>query len=153
MFRILFISILMMFGGTVAMADTVEDLMQADRDFSAMAQDGEVRDAFLAYAADNAVMMNGGQHFVRGEGAVHEHLSQWPDGINLEWEPLGGMIAGSEDLGFTYGQYRAWGTDDEGNEVENFGKYTTIWQRQEDGSWKWVLDGGNPSPGPEPETE
>ena len=150
MLRSLIVGTLMICGSAAALADTVETIMQADRDFSAMAQQGEVRDAFLAYAADDAVMMNGGQHFVRGPGAVQEHIGAWPDGLNLEWEPLGGVMATSEDLGFTYGQYRAWGTDEEGNDVESFGKYTTIWQRQEDGSWQWVLDGGNPSPGPEP---
>lgn len=153
MLKSLIVGTLMVFAGSAAMADTIETIMQIDRDFSAMAQEGEVRDAFLAYVADDAVMMNGGQYFVRGEGAVREHLSAWPDGLNLEWEPLGGMMAASEDLGFTYGQYRAWGTDDEGNEVESFGKYTSIWHRQDDGSWKWVLDGGNPSPGPEPDAE
>jgi ketosteroid isomerase-like protein len=135
------------------MAQTVEDIMQADRDFNQMAQEGEVRDAFLAYAAGNAIMMNGGQNFIRGEGSVHEYVSSWPDGIRLSWAPLGGMMAESGDLGFTYGTYVSVSTDEDGNDVESHGKYTTIWQRQDDGSWKFVMDGGNPSPGPEPEAE
>ena len=137
--------------GACAMAQeaTVETLMQADRDFSQMAQEGEVRDAFLAYMTNDAVMLNGGQQIIHGEGAVAASVGGWPDGLNLSWDPVSGMIAESQDLGFTYGTYRAWGEDDEGNAIESHGKYVTIWHVQEDGSWKWVLDGGNPSPGPE----
>lgn len=153
MFRTIILTVLMAFWGAAAMAQTVDDIMQADRDFSQLAQDGEVRDAFIAYAADDAIMMNGGQNFIHGEGAVHAFLGNWPDGISLWWDPIGGMMAQSGDLGFTYGVYISRGQDEEGNEVESHGKYVTIWERQEDGSWKWVLDGGNPSPGPEPTEE
>jgi len=146
--KILFILILMTSWGTAAMAQTAEDLMQADRDFSQMAQNGEVRDAFTAYAANNAIMMNPGQDFIHGDGAVHAFLDAWPDGIQLSWDPIGGMIAESSDLGFTYGTYISLGSDDEGNQVQSHGKYVTIWQRQDDGSWKFVLDGGNSSPAP-----
>jgi ketosteroid isomerase-like protein len=149
MLRALFISILMTFWGAAAMAQTVEDILQAERDFNQMAQDGEVRDAFLAYAADTAIMMNPGQHFVEGEGAAHAFIGSWPDGINLSWAPIGGMLAESGELGFTYGTYVSLSSDEEGNEIASHGKYVTIGQRQEDGSWKWVLDGGNPSPTPE----
>jgi len=155
MFKRFLISTLMVFTisgmGACAMAQdaTIETLMQADRDFSQMAQDGEVRDAFLAYMTDGSVMMNPGQNFIEGPNAASEYVGNWPDGLNLSWEPVGGMIAGSQDLGYTYGTYRAWGEDDDGSAVESHGKYVTIWQRQEDGSWKWVFDGGNPSPAPE----
>jgi len=149
MFRTFFIPILMTIWGTAAMAQSVEDIMQADRDFNQMAQDGEVRDAFVTYAADNSIMMNPGRHFVEGDGAVHEFIGNWPDGIGLSWDPIGGMMAESGDLGFTYGTFVSRGADDDGNEVESHGKYVTIWQRQDDGSWKWVFDGGNPSPSPE----
>ncbi len=153
MFKTLFLGAalaLSMTGAAMAQA-TVEDLMQADRDFSQLAQDTEVRDAFLAYAARDAIMMNPGQNFIQGEGVAAEYLAQWPDGINLSWEPIGGQIAASGDLGFTYGTYVSRGTDEDGNEVANHGKYVTIWALQDDGSWKWAFDGGNPSPAPDAE--
>ena len=30
----------------------------------------------------------------------------------------------------------------------NHGKYCSVWKKQPDGSWKWVVDIGNSSPGP-----
>ena len=32
--------------------------------------------------------------------------------------------------------------------VQRFGKYLTIWKRQPNGSWRFVVDGGNLSPTP-----
>ncbi len=152
MLKNIFIGILMTITtivGAMAQEATVETLMEADRAFSEMAQDGEVRNAFLAYMADNAVMLNGGQQILDGPGASAESVGGWPDGINLRWEPVSGMISASQDLGFTYGTYVSTQEDEAGNTVESHGKYVTIWQRQEDDTWKWVLDGGNPSPGSE----
>ncbi len=153
MFKTLFLSaaLALSFGGAAMAQATVEDLMQADRDFNQLAHDSQVRDAFLAYAASDAIMMNPGQHFVHGEGVTADYLSQWPDGIDLSWEPIGGMIAASGDLGFTYGTYVSRSTDEEGAEVANYGKYVTVWALQDDGSWKWAFDGGNPSPAPDAE--
>jgi len=93
--------------------------------------------------------MNGGMDFISGDGAVAEYLSTWPDGIRLSWEPVAAMISESGDLGFTRGTYVSVTNDEDGNDVMHYGKYTSIWQRQDDGSWKFVLDGGNPSPAPE----
>ncbi len=149
MFKTLLFSILTFLMGTATMAQSVEDIMQADRDFSAMAQDGEVRDAFLAYMADGAVLLQPEVDIIDGPDAARATVSAWPDDINLSWEPVGGMIAQSGDLGFTYGRYVSRGVTAEGVEVASHGKYVSIWQRQDDGSWKWVLDGGNPSPAPE----
>lgn len=36
--------------------------------------------------------------------------------------------------------------DKDGKAVVDHGKYTSIWKKQKDGSWKVVLDMGNASP-------
>ena len=36
----------------------------------------------------------------------------------------------------------------DGKPVIEYGKYTSIWKKQADGSWKVVLDMGNASPAP-----
>ncbi len=35
------------------------------------------------------------------------------------------------------------------NAEVNYGKYVTIWKKQADGTWKFVVDVGNKSPAPE----
>jgi ketosteroid isomerase-like protein len=57
----------------------------------------------------------------------------------LSWKPAFEMIAESGELGYTYGYYtrtiKATG-------VVSRGTYVTIWKKQKDGSWKFVLDTG-----------
>ena len=38
--------------------------------------------------------------------------------------------------------------DKDGKPVVSYGKYTTIWKKQKDGSWKGVMDMGNSSRSP-----
>jgi len=55
-------------------------------------------------------------------------------------------IARSGDLGYTYGNYEFITMDSLQKESKTYGNYVTIWKRQADGSWKYVLDGGVSTP-------
>ena len=66
----------------------------------------------------------------------------------LIWTPVGADISSSGDLGYTYGNYEFHSKDKEGKAKVEYGKYTSIWKQQKDGSWKVVLDMGNASPQP-----
>ncbi|MGC1452130.1 MAG: nuclear transport factor 2 family protein, partial [Candidatus Sulfotelmatobacter sp.] len=66
----------------------------------------------------------------------------------LTWTPVGADISGSGDLGYTYGNYEFHAKAKDGKPVVQYGKYTSIWKQQKDGSWKVVLDMGNASPEP-----
>ena len=63
----------------------------------------------------------------------------------LTWAPVGADIADSGDLGYTYGTFEFRSKDKEGKPSAEHGKYTSIWKKQKDGSWKVVLDMGNAS--------
>ena len=83
---------------------------------------------------------------VVGPDAVNEFYKTQNGGTALTWRPVFGSVAASGDLGFTIGEYIATGRGPSGAAVQRFGKYLTVWQRQSDGSWKFVVDGGNPTP-------
>jgi ketosteroid isomerase-like protein len=70
-----------------------------------------------------------------------------PD-TRLTWTPVGGDISSSGDLGYTYGTFEFHSKSKEGEPHVDYGKYTSIWKLQKDGSWKVVLDMGNASPEP-----
>ena len=55
----------------------------------------------------------------------------------LFWWPLWAGVSRSGDLGFTSGPYSVDG--------KRRGYYFTVWARQADGSWKWLMDAGPPS--------
>jgi ketosteroid isomerase-like protein len=135
-------------GAAVGQAATLEDLMKADRAFNRMAQNEGVREAFLAFVGDNPTMLAEGLDPITGDEAVGEFLAGWPDGVSITWEPQDGRLAESGDLGYTWGTFVSRGNDAEGEEVVKYGKYVTVWALQGDGTWKWVIDIGNPSPTP-----
>lgn len=103
-----------------------------------------------AYAFSNTVArygaVFGGTRLVVGPEAVNEFYTLQSGATALTWRPVYGLVSGSGDLGFTIGEYIATGRGPSGAAVQRFGKYLTVWQRQSDGSWKFVVDGENATP-------
>lgn len=83
---------------------------------------------------------------VVGPDATRELYAARGTGTALTWHPVFAWVTSSEDLGFTVGEYIATLRGPSGAAVQRFGKYLTVWQRQRDGTWKFVADGGNPTP-------
>ncbi|HEY0626586.1 MAG TPA: nuclear transport factor 2 family protein [Allosphingosinicella sp.] len=107
-------------------------VIAAERAFAARHQQVSVKQAFLEYSADDGVA-------VRPAGVVNvkTDLAGWPDRDNtgqIVWWPIYAGAARSGDLGFTTGPAIYGG--------KSYGGYFTIWKKQADGSWKWVLDQG-----------
>ncbi|NIX75727.1 YybH family protein [Microvirga terricola] len=120
---------------------SAEQLMEADRAFNAMGQKEGVGKAFIAFAADDGtVLMRQGNLPILNKTELIDVFSK-VSGSSLTWEPLKAEIAASQDLGYTFGRYKIR----DGNEIKQHGVYGTIWKKQPDGSWKYVLDGGGPT--------
>jgi ketosteroid isomerase-like protein len=121
-----------------------QQLIDADKAFNTMAQKEGTGKAFIAYAAEDPVLIRQGNAMpLIGRGAFVEAFSQ-VEGSNLSWEPIRAEIAASEDLGYTFGRY----TLRDGDTIKTHGVYVTIWKKQPDGLWKFVLDGGAATPEP-----
>jgi ketosteroid isomerase-like protein len=116
-------------------------LMDTDRAFNDMAQKDGVGKAFIAYSAEDPVIVRPGKMPLVGRPALVEAFAPLT-GSDLSWEPLKAEIAGSGDLGYTFGRY----TLREGKDITTHGVYVSIWKKQPDGSWKYVLDGGGTTP-------
>jgi hypothetical protein len=61
-----------------------------------------------------------------------------------KWGPVRSIVAGSGDFGATIGEAEIRPPGGE----PFYSKYLTIWQRQPDGSLKFIVDGGNARPAP-----
>ncbi|MFN8241360.1 MAG: DUF4440 domain-containing protein [Bacteroidales bacterium] len=117
-----------------------EVLFKADRDFSALSARAGMHEAFLTYVADSGVLLRDDAYPLVGKESLASLFSGRPDTtFTLTWEPVRGIISSSGDLGYTYGYYTrvVKATGEKGR-----GTYLTIWQKQKDGSWKFVLDTG-----------
>jgi ketosteroid isomerase-like protein len=133
-----------------AWADEAADrqaVMQTDREFAAYAQEHGPPAAFSKYMADDATWLPINGHPVQGRDAIVTEMSKGPE-YELNWHPVASDVSG--DMAYTWGEYTVRFQDPEQGEVTGYGKYTAVWRRQSDGSWRWVLDMGNPSPPPGP---
>jgi ketosteroid isomerase-like protein len=126
-------------------AKGAELLFQLEANFAAdVAQHGH--DAFLTqFAEDGVEIVEGG-----GINSKDDMRKQgpWPEGTTLTWTPVKAEMSKSGDLGFTYGNYIFTAKNKDGKLVTTYGKYTSIWKKQQDGQWKVVVDMGNDSPDP-----
>ena len=134
----------------VAMSRTrapVDAIRAADAEFSRDAVRLGTGEAFGRYAADDAQIFSPLGEFITGPGAITASFSPPVGKSSFAWHPVEGEMAGSGDLGFTVGNAVFSGERDTGPPVLRFSKYLTVWKRQRDGSWRYVVDGGSARPG------
>jgi ketosteroid isomerase-like protein len=110
----------------------VDEVVEAERAFAAAASADGANAAFLRWSAPDALLFQPGP--VNAKAALE--ANPIPP-VPLKWWPAYAGIAASGDLGFTTGPYVAGSGDRLGH-----GWYFTVWKRQPDGSWLWVLDHG-----------
>ena len=121
----------------------------AEHAFAQYSIDHGMKDAFLRFAAPDGVIF-------RRNGPVNA-IETWsqrnpaPTGL-LTWWPVYADVSRAGDMGWTTGpfEYREKATD---AKPADTGHFFTVWRRQPDGSWKFVLDLGISHPAPDaPET-
>ena len=126
---------------------TAEMLKQLEGEFmKASAEKGS--QGYMSYYADNSVEVPNGGPIIEGKANIAQGMGFLDKNNRLIWTPVGADISSSGDLGYTYGNYEFHSKDKEGKAKVEYGKYTSIWKQQKDGSWKVVLDMGNASPQP-----
>lgn len=123
----------------------ITELQIVDSEFSDYSKQYGMRKAFLEYIDDDGVMMKDQSLPIKGARAIDLISSMNDSTVTMTWEPEGGEIAASGELGYTYGIYEM---RDRENNVQR-GTYVTIWKKQKDGKWKFVLDSGNQGLGDE----
>ncbi|MBN2070460.1 MAG: nuclear transport factor 2 family protein [Candidatus Krumholzibacteriota bacterium] len=117
-----------------------KEIVAAEKAFAAMAREKGVKEAFLAFAADSAVLNRGGR-IIKGKKAIEEYFeSQGEREVTLSWEPDFTDVSVSGDLGYTFGRYRYEETGQDGDMTVSEGIFHTVWKRQVDGRWLYVWD-------------
>jgi len=129
------------------MKEARKEILSTDRAFSAMSEEKGANAAFFHYAANNMIKLQDGQFPVIGKESLRESFQSAPDsGFRLTWVPIKAEVSRSGDLGYTFGD---WELYDFSNQEIRYGNYVSIWRKEKDGSWRWILDAGNSTPRPE----
>ncbi|HEX3127370.1 MAG TPA: DUF4440 domain-containing protein [Thermoanaerobaculia bacterium] len=129
--------------GTLRAADLqaeLKGLADNERAFAKMASepDKTVRDAFLAFVADDGVIF--GPEGPTNAKAAFTAAPPPPPGapkLQLLWWPTHAEIAQSGDLGWTTGPSKRVRGDKVG-----YGQFVTVWKKQADGKWRFLIDHG-----------
>jgi ketosteroid isomerase-like protein len=123
--------------------DYAEEVMQADRDFSAMAKTHGHGEAFATYmdSVDGRIIRGRGTP-LRGEDAIRESYDSIPDPVILHWYPEEGFASAAGDFGATWGSYEVHRDGDLETPPHERGRYVTVWRRNADGEWRGILDMG-----------
>lgn len=115
----------------IAAAATAATPLDAERAFAADAQKLGQWTAFAKWSADDAQM------FVPQLVNAHAFLKGREDPpVAVFWWPTTSFVSCDGTTAINTGPW----VRDGGRSV---GYFTTVWQRQTDGSWKWVYDGGD----------
>jgi ketosteroid isomerase-like protein len=127
---------------------TADDLRKMEVEFmKAAAEKGA--DGYMSYYADDAVEVPNGADAIHGKANIAKTMGFLNDKKNqLVWTPVYADISSAGDLGYTSGTFEFRSQDKDGKPTVDYGKYTSIWKKQGDGSWKVALDMGNASPAP-----
>lgn len=126
--------------------DTIEiwknEIRETEAKFSKMAAEEGIHKAFLAYAAEDAVLMRQDSLIFGKNGLDHYFLRNTSKDVkvDLKWEPDFVDVAQSGDLGYTYGTYWLTVQDSTGHQTQREGVFHTVWKRQIDGTWRFVWD-------------
>ena len=117
-----------------------KELMEVDRAFSNLSEAKGMKNAFIEFADSNAVLLRPNEMPIVGANAIDFLIQLNDSDFTLTWQPNNGVISSSGDLGFTYGIYAM---KPKSKDTTIYGTYTSIWKKQKDGKWKFILDSGN----------
>ena len=121
-----------------------KELARMEDAFCAMAQEKGILAAFEYYAAPDVAFIDTDPRKFRGLEAVRQRMGGVPAGAKLTWSALFTDVSDDGTLGYNYGRYEMRTPGADGKEIVRGGFFLSIWKRQPDGSWKYVMDTGAP---------
>lgn len=125
---------------TIDRQEALDAIVSAERAFAKTSLEKGIREAFLEYLADDAITLE------PDPAPAKEPIRAQPAGPGyLNWYPVAAGVSLAGDLGYTTGPYELRPGGKEDSRVI-YGYYSTIWQKQADGSYKAFLDFGIQSP-------
>jgi len=123
-------------------ANEIEGILKADREFSDYSDKNGMKKAFELFGDETMVMLRENSMPVVGKTAFNDLYRDFDDAqMTLVWEPLFADVSQSGDLGYSYGVYTMTSKSD--SLTNEKGTYLTVWKKNSDGDWKFVVDTGN----------
>lgn len=118
-----------------------QEIVDAEAAFAKMAADKGIAEAFYTFAAEDAVIKRQNDTLIMGRDAIRQYYSApFYQSAKVVWKPDFVNVSTHGDLAYTYGKFTWSSQDSTGKASEIKGVFHTVWQRQADGTWKYVWD-------------
>ena len=124
------------------MGKEMENIIQTDKEFSDYSREFGAAEAFFEYADEESIMLSKNSEPVEGRIKIKESMAGLENAL-LTWVPEDGRVSKSGDLGYTWGRFELSYENSDGEKELRVGKYVSIWKKQKDKKWKWIVDIGN----------
>lgn len=123
--------------------ESLAEIIETDKAFSKMCFEKGMSESFINFADDGVFKLNEGNYPIIGKKELEKNINDSISNLKLKWYPVKAEVAESGDMGYTTGNWTMTTKDSVFH-----GCYVSIWKRQKEGNWKYVLDGGNDCPDP-----
>lgn len=121
-------------------------MVATERAFSRMSEEKGIRESFTEFIADDGILFR--PRAVLGKKWMQENpLPPSKTRPLLVWQPVFAGISRDGDLGYTTGPWQ-FKNDIKHAKFSAFGNFMTVWKKQPDGKWKFVVDLGVSNPEP-----
>ncbi len=121
-----------------------QEVARMEDAFCAMAKERGLRAAFEYFAAPDVAFIDTDPRKYRGLEAVRARIGPDQPGATLTWSASFTDVSDDGTLGYNYGRYESRRQVAGGKESVHTGWFLTIWKRQPDGTWRYVMDNGAP---------
>lgn len=130
-------NLLLFFVLTANAQQEIDNLIHTERSFAAYAVENGTKDAFLKFLDSTGVVFEKGQAV---NGIQSWNKKEKSPGI-LNWHPQFAEISASNDLGYTTGPWTFQKSGIQDTVVAR-GQFNTIWKKNRNGEWKFLVDIG-----------
>ena len=122
-------------------------LMSADSAWD-RASEAKSADGWLAFYADDAVMMPPGGKVCADNASREASIKGMfaVPGVSLRFQGTKVEVSRSGDLGYTIGVYQWKSKSPKGKDYHETGKFCETWKKQPDQGWKCIVDIWNADP-------
>ena len=129
---------------TTAIADPGDDVRCREIGFSKSAENRDMH-AFRSFIDADARFVS--NEVLRGIDAVTEAWAIFftAPGPTIKWRPEVIEVLENGTLALSRGPYRVTSQNADGNSVESWGTFNSIWRVNDDGQWRVVFDAGSPA--------
>lgn len=123
-----------------SVAEIEAEIRAVEEAFNQMTKEEGVKAAFLHFATDEAILVRGDQ-LVEGKLAIATYFDgQSMSATSLSWVPDHIIVSEAGDMAFSFGKFEFSGRDVNGKRINTEGFFRTLWKRQPDGQWRYLVD-------------